>query len=403
MRLTTKIFIGMLMGILAGVSLSLFAPELVPGLKEYVLGPVGAIFLRAIKMLVVPLVLVSLIAGAASIGDPRKLGRLGGKTLGLYLVTTAIAITIGLTLANIVQPGESITIPTDISYEAKPSPPITQVLVEMVPTNPIAALVEGQMLQIIVFALLVGVAISILGEKAKNIRTIVDQANSVLIEVTHIIMKIAPYGVFALLTVSIGEQGVDVLLPMAKYMLVIIAALLLHVAVVYSSMIKLLGKMNPITFFKGFFPAMAVAFSTSSSSATLPVTIETAEENLRISKETASFVLPLGATINMDGTAIMQGVAAVFIAQVYGLDLTIGQQLTILLTATLASIGTAGVPGVGLITLAMVLEAVGLPVAGIALIVGVDRLLDMCRTVVNITGDATVALAVDVSEKKYQG
>lgn len=400
MKFSTKILLGMIAGVIFGSFLSIVVPDWVEPLSTYILGPVGQIFIRAIKMLVVPLVFVSLVSGAAGIGDPKKMGRVGIKTVFFYMITTMLAITVGLTLANIFDPGVGFTLPADASFKVKEAPSIVDTLVNMVPTNPIKAMVEQEMLQIIVFALLCGIGLALMGERGKTVLKIVDELNHLMIEIVHMIMKLAPYGVFALIAVAVGEQGIELLKPMLKYMFVVLGALAMHASVNYSILVRLLGGLNPVKFFKGIFPAMAVAFSTSSSSATLPVTIETCEENLDVPKEIGSFVLPLGATINMDGTAIMQGVAAVFIAQVYGVDLTMGQQLTILLTATLASVGTAGVPGVGLITLSMVLQSVGLPVAGIALIIGVDRLLDMCRTAINISGDALVSVIIANSEMK---
>ncbi|MBO8169705.1 MAG: dicarboxylate/amino acid:cation symporter [Thermoanaerobacteraceae bacterium] len=401
MKFSTKILLGMIAGVIFGAFLSIVVPDWVEPLSTYILGPVGQIFIRAIKMLVVPLVFVSLVSGAAGIGDPKKMGRVGIKTVFFYMITTMLAITVGLTLANIFDPGVGFTLPADASFKVKEAPSIVDTLVNMVPTNPIKAMVEQEMLQIIVFALLCGIGLALMGERGKTVLKIVDDLNHLMIEIVHMIMKLAPYGVFALIAVAVGEQGIELLKPMLKYMFVVLGALAVHASVNYSILVRLLGGLNPVKFFKGIFPAMAVAFSTSSSSATLPVTIETCEENLDVPKEIGSFVLPLGATINMDGTAIMQGVAAVFIAQVYGVDLTMGQQLTILLTATLASVGTAGVPGVGLITLSMVLQSVGLPVAGIALIIGVDRLLDMCRTAINISGDALVSVIITNSEMKH--
>ncbi len=402
MQLTTKVFYGLLVGVIFGlIANNLLPPTVYAILEKWILNPVGDIFIRAIRMLVVPLVLVSLTSGAAGIGDPKKLGRVGGKTILFYLSTTAIAITIGLLLASIISPGNGISIPQDITYQAKEAPFIMDIFVNMVTTNPFNSFASGEMLQIIVFAILFGVAIASVGKKAEPLLNLINITNDVMMKMISLIMNIAPYGVFALITKVIATQGADVLLPLLKYMLTVLFALFLHTAITYTGALTLFGKVNPLTFYKKFAPTMVIAFSTSSSSATLPVTIETAEEKLGVSNGICSFTLPLGATINMDGTAIMQGVATIFIAQVFGIHLSISQLLMVILTATLASIGTAGVPGVGLITLSMVLQSVGLPVEGIALIIGVDRILDMTRTAVNITGDTICSILVANSEDEF--
>ncbi|MDW7674026.1 MAG: dicarboxylate/amino acid:cation symporter, partial [Bacillota bacterium] len=296
MRLTTKIFIGLILGLFTGILLNTVVPHLATSANTFVLKPLGTLFMSLIKMMVVPLVLFSIISGAASIGDPKKLGRLGGKTVAFYLFTTSIAITIGLLLANIFKPGDGIIIPADLSdfSPAGSAPPIMDTFLNIVPTNPIAAMANGEMLQVIVFALFIGVAIGFLGEKAKSVLNIVNELNLIMIEIVHLIMKLAPYGVFALIATAVAGQGTDVLLPMAKYMLVLISGLLLHAFVTYGVLVKALAKMNPVHFFKGVSPAAAVAFSTSSSAATLPVTMESVEENLGVKREISSFVLPLG-------------------------------------------------------------------------------------------------------------
>ncbi len=401
-RLTTKIFIGLIAGVVFGLFANSFLPtDFYNVIEKWILSPVGTIFIRAIRMLVVPLVLISLTCGSAGIGDPKKLGRVGGKTIAFYLTTTAIAITIGLLLAFIISPGSSISIPTDVEYQAAEAPFIMDIFVNMVPTNPINSMAVGEMLQIIVFSILFGISLAAVGKKAQPLLDFLHTANDVLMKMISLIMTIAPFGVFALIAKVIATQGADVLLPLIKYMLTVLFALFLHTILTYTGALSVITKANPITFFKKFAPTMVVAFSTSSSSATLPVTMETAEEELGVSNEISSFTLPLGATINMDGTAIMQGVATVFIAQVFGVDLSFSQLLMVILTATLASVGTAGVPGVGLITLSMVLQSVGLPVEGIALIIGVDRILDMTRTAVNITGDAICSIVVANSEGEF--
>lgn len=397
--LTTKILIGLLAGAGFGILANLLLPvDVYQGLEKWILSPVGTIFIRAIRMLVVPLVFISLICGAAGLGDIKKLGRVGLKTLSFYLATTALAIIIGLGLAFLINPGIGFSLSSEVAFEAKEVPFIMNIITEMVPTNPIESMVTGNMLQIIVFAILMGIAIAYVGKKAKPVLDLANVLNEVLMQMINMIMTLAPYGVFALIAKVMATQGLDAIMPLLKYMITVLLALVVHLVLTYSGALTLLARVNPLTFFKKFAPTMMVAFSTSSSNATLPVTIDTAERSLGVSNEICSFTLPLGATINMDGTAIMQGVATVFIAQVYHVGLGVNDLLMVVLTATLASIGTAGVPGVGLITLSMVLQSVGLPVEGIALIMGVDRILDMSRTVVNVTGDAVATVFVGSTE-----
>lgn len=402
MSLTKKILLGMGLGIIVGLILNLALSNIFDTVQSYILYPLGKIFVNLIKMLVVPIVVVSLILGTAGISDPKKLGRIGVKTISFFLVTTAIAIILAIGMGFLFQPGAGNFQLDGANYEATEAPPVIDTLVNIIPTNPVNAMAQESMLQIIVFSIFIGYGLSRLGEKVMGIYRIIEQANDVLMYLVNVIMKFAPYGAFALIATAIGGQGFDAIMAMGKYMFVVLFVLLLQLVFVYGSALSLLGKMNPIKFFKGFSPAMIVAFSTSSSSATLPISMKLAQNNLNVSKGVSGFVQPLGATINMDGTAIMQGVATVFIAQVYGSNLSLSQLLTILLTATLASIGTAGVPGVGLIMLSMVLTSVGLPVEAIALVLGVDRLLDMCRTSVNITGDAVCAVIVDRLEGKLE-
>ncbi|GAB6933452.1 dicarboxylate/amino acid:cation symporter [Calditerricola satsumensis] len=404
MKLTTKILIGILCGLAAGVGLQSAPAGLAQPLVQYALQPIGDLFLRAIKMLVVPLVFFSVISGTANVANPKTLGRIGAKTLALYLITTALAITLALIAANLTDPGTGVPLDRQQAgnVEIKEAPPVTQTLLSIIPTNPIDALANGDMLPIIAFALFVGLAMASLGERVQLLRDACEQANVVMMRLVDAVMKLAPYGAFALMAVAITKAGLDLIGSMFVYLLTVIGTLLIHAGVVYSLMVRYLGKMSPRTFFRGMLPAMEVAFATSSSSATLPVTMEQVERELRVPKSVSSFVLPVGATMNMDGTAIMMGVASVFIAQAYGVDLTLWQQATIVLTATLASIGTAAVPSAGLVMLTMVLTAVGLPVEGIALVMGVDRLVDMCRTVVNITGDACVAVCVASGEAEAE-
>lgn len=411
LELYTRIMLGLIFGAIIGILANKFGFSAF--ITHYV-KPFGTAFIRLITMVVVPLVFASLFVGTASLNDVRKLGRIGSKTIIYYLCTTAIAITIGLVLANLLQPGSGISKATqeqllaNYSNEAASKidvalkkPGIAETLLNIIPRNPIESLANGDMLQIIFFALIFGIAITLIPPaKAAPVISFFDGINEAMIKLVHIIMAFAPYGVFALIASIIGEFGLGILSPLFKYSLVVIVGLLIHVTLIYSLALKLLtrAKASVTQFFRGIRPAQLIAFSSSSSSATLPVTMECVEENLGVTKEISSFVLPLGATINMDGTALYQGVAAMFIAQVFGMDLTIGQQLTIVLMATLASIGAAGVPGVGMITLTMVLKQIGIPLEGIALILGVDRILDMCRTTVNITGDAVCAVVVGHSE-----
>jgi len=403
LQLYTKILIGLLLGIVAGLWIGSSIGEL---------KPIGDAFIRLISLIVVPLVFASLLVGTASLNDVRKLGRIGGKTIAYYLVTTSIAITIGLTLANIIKPGTGLSSQTraellqNYQREAQNSlhkvtekPRVIETLLDIIPKNPAESLAKGRMLQIIFFALLLGISLTLIPEeKSKPIVGFFDGINDAMIKIVHIVMIMAPYGVFALIANIIGQYGTGILQTLVKYSLTVILGLLIHVAVVYPTALKILSKISIRKFFRGIRPAQLIAFSSSSSSATLPVTIECAEENLGVSPEVASFVLPLGSTINMDGTALYQGVAAVFIAQVYGLHLGLIDQLTVILTATLASIGTAGVPGVGMIMLALVLQSIHIPLEGIALILGIDRILDMCRTTVNVTGDASAAVIVAATE-----
>jgi len=387
-KLWAKILIGFVLGAIVG---------LLVGPPAAALKPLGDLFIRLIKMLIVPLVFSSLVIGASSMGDVRKLGRVGAKTLAYYLVTTAVAVTIGLILATLLHPGAGFQIPTE-TYKAKPLPSLVETLLNIIPTNPLGAMVSDNMLQIIAFALFMGVAIALIGDKGKPVHAFFDSLAEVMYKITGIVMEFAPIGVFALMAWVTATNGPDVLVPLAKVIFVVYLGCFLHAAVVYSSAVSIFARMNPLRYFRGFFDASLVAFSTCSSSATLPVSLRCAQENLGVPKDIASFALPLGATINMDGTSIYQGVCALFIAEVYGIPLGMPQYLTIILTATLASIGTAGVPGAGMIMLTMVLQAVGLPLDGILLIAGIDRVLDMARTCVNVTGDGAGAVVVAATE-----
>jgi Na+/H+-dicarboxylate symporter len=412
MGLSTKIFIGLILGLFTGLAMYFLRGQFENStvvtyiidsvLIGFVFELVGGIFVNAIRMMIVPLVFVSLTLGAASMGDIKKLGRIGTKTVGFYLVTTAIAISIAILIATVVQPGVGTTISLEgLEYTPKEAPSIASVFVNMVPRNPINAMASGNMLQIIVFALLTGTALTILGDKTAKITELFEQANTLILKLVEMIMLVAPFGVFALIAKTMATLGWDMMPKLIMYMLCVVGALLIHAAVTYQGFLFAFTRLNPIQFFKNFYPAMTVAFSTASSSATLPITVETSEKRLGVSPKIASFCLPLGATVNMDGTAIMQGVATVFIAQLYGMDLGLMDFVTVIVTATLASIGTAGVPGVGLLMLSMVLVQIGLPVEGIAIIIGIDRILDMLRTAINITGDAVCTLIVAKSEGEF--
>ncbi|MEH6529942.1 MAG: dicarboxylate/amino acid:cation symporter [Photobacterium frigidiphilum] len=403
MSLTGRVILGMLLGILTGFIIrSLFADTAF--VHEYIVNGLfdvgGKIFIASLKMLVVPLVFVSLVCGTSSLKDISTLGRLGGKTVLFYLVTTALAITLALTMGTIFQPGAGADLSAATTFASKEAPSLGDVIVGMFPTNPISSMAEGNTLQIIVFAILFGVAISAAGKPGERIAALFVDLNAVIMKLVALLMNIAPYGVFFLMAKLFTGLGLDAIYNLLGYFLVLSATLLLHGLVTYSVMLKAFSGLSPIVFLKKMEDAVMFAFSTASSNATIPVTMETATKRLGVNNKVASFTVPLGATINMDGTAIMQGVATVFIAQAFNIDLTMSDYLAVIMTATLASIGTAGVPGVGLIMLAMVLNQVGLPVEGIALIMGVDRLLDMIRTAVNITGDSVVTCIVAKSENE---
>jgi proton glutamate symport protein len=402
--LPTRILIGLVLGIIIG---------LIFGEKATVIKPIGTIFIRLITMVVVPLVLVSLMLGTAGLGDIKKLGRIGIKTFIYFMVTTVVAIVIGLLLANLIRPGIGLneTARAELTKNYKASaeagiqklqnkPSTMEVLIDIVPVNPVKSLAEGNMLQVIFIAVVFGAALTLVKkEKADPVLRLLDSLNDVVIQVVHIAMNIAPFGVMALIASVIGQFGASVLLTLLKYTLTVIAGLAIHTFIVNSVAIRFLGRMNPLRFFKATKEAMLIAFSTSSSNATLPVAMENVEQ-IGVKRTFSSFVIPLGATINMDGTALYQGVSAVFIAQIYGMPLTVGDQLTIVLMATLASIGAAGVPGAGVIMLVMVLKQIGIPLEGISLIMGVERILDMCRTTTNMVGNMTSALVIQKSEKE---
>jgi len=403
-KLHTQIFLGLILGIIAGLIL---------GEKILVVKPVGDVFMSLITMIVVPLVFVSLMLGTASMGDIRKLGRIGAKTSLYFVLTTVVAIIIGLLLANTIRPGEGLgeDVRTELykNYQTKAQdgiqrleekPSLVDVMVSIVPRNPVAAFVQGNMLQIIFMALLFGVVLTMIERrKAELITNLLDGLNDMFIQVVHIVMRLAPYGVFALGAVVVGQFGFDILVTLIKYSLVVIGGLILYAVTINSLTVGLLGRMNPVLFFKAVKEALIIAFSTSSSMATLPVAMESVE-HIGVSREYSSFVIPLGSTVNMDGTALYQGVSAVFIAQIYGMQLGITGQLTIVFMAVLSSIGAAGVPMAGIIALVLILQQLGIPMEGIALILGVERLLDMVRTSVNVLGNMACSVVIQELEEK---
>ena len=414
MQLYTKILIGLGAGVFVGTVANWADIVWLQDLLRLI-EPIGTVFIRLIMMIVIPLVVASLILGTASLGDLRKLGRLGGKTVGIYLFTTAAAVTLGLLLSNLVKPGSRIDPTTRDSIVASYAddaagrmtmaaqrPSVSETLINMIPNNPFQAAANGDLLPLIIFSIIFGAAVSLIARERRDmVLTFFNGVNDAVMIIIDWVMKLAPYAVFALVGSVVSRFGLDLLQSLLIYALVVVGGLLLHVLIMYGSLVRFGVGMSPVVFAKRIAEVPLVAFSTSSSSATLPVTMETAQEDLGVSRETASFVLPLGATINMDGTALYQAVAVMFIAQIYGVPMGVGEQLTIVLTATLASIGAAGVPSAGIITLILVLQSVGLGAqtqAGIALILGVDRILDMIRTAVNVTGDLTVAAVVARSE-----
>lgn len=391
--ISTYIFISLIVGAIVGVVLHYWVPAgyfkdtiLINGIF-YV---VGNGFLRGMQMLVVPLVLCSLVCGAMAIGDTKKLGKVGIKTILFYLLTTAIAISVALGVAKIINPGigldiSSIEVMEPTIAEAKGA---ADIFLDIIPKNPLGALAEGNMLQIIFFALIVGVILAKQGERADTVANFFSQCNNIMMDMTMIVMKVAPAGVFCLIAKTFAGIGFGAFVPMLKYMGAVLLALAIQCFIIYMLFLKGFTGLNPFVFIKKFAPVMGFAFSTATSNATIPMSINTLHKEMGVSKRISSFTIPLGATINMDGTAIMQGVAVIFVAQAFGIALTPVDYLTVIATATMASIGTAGVPGVGLVTLSMVFASIGLPVEGIALIMGIDRILDMARTAVNITGDA---------------
>ena len=390
----------MILGAIAGGALNVAGnPEwsqlwLIGGLFHVV----GQIFISLLKMLVVPLVFVSLVCGSSSLSDPKMLGRVGGKTILLYLMTTAIAVCLALGSAVIFKPGVIDQELTAAATDIAEATPFTQVLIDMVPTNPVAAMANGQMLPIIFFAVLLGISITLSKEVGTRVGAWFHDMNAIIMKLVTLVMRFAPYGVFALIAILAANSSADSFAALGKYVGLVFAVLFIHALIVYPMILSLLGRLSPVKFLLKLKALVLFAFTTASSNATIPVTLETVEKRIGVSNKIASFTVPLGATINMDGTAIMQGIATGFIAQYYGIDLSMSQYLMVVVMVILASIGTAGVPSVGLVVLAGVLSQVGLPAEGIALILGVDRLLDMTRTVVNVTGDSMVTTLVAKSE-----
>ena len=398
MSYTSRILLSMFLGISLGSSINyLFLDYSLVVFIIEILSALGAIFISSLKLMVVPLVFFSLVTGVAQITDSAKLGSISIKAIFLYLATTSIAISLALFFSNFVDIGSGAGLVSEAKFVAPSAPSLKEVFVNIFPTNPIAAMANGEMLQVIVFSLLVGLGVKSLSAST-NLINFFDSGNNLMLKIVELIIWFAPIGIFCLLTDIFSQIGFSIIYDLAGYFFLLIAVLLFHGIFIYSFFLYFFTRLNPIVFYSKLKEVIFFAFSTSSSSATMPLTLKTAKDKLGVDQSVASFTIPLGATINMDGTAIMQGVATVFIAQVYGIDLTMMDFLMVILTATLASIGTAGVPGVGLIMLAMVLQQVGLPVEGIALIIGVDRLLDMVRTSVNVCGDSMIACLISSSE-----
>ena len=406
LKLIHKVFIGLISGIIVGALLypmkenPIVSRYIVSGLFEFL----GQGFLRLVKMIIVPLVFASLVTGTAAMNDVKKLGRIGIKTLAFFMGTTAIGIIAAIVGANILKPGAGIVLENvqKAQYVAKETDSFVKVLLNIIPTNPIEALVKGEMLQVIFFAVMTGFVITILGEKAKRLQGIFEEVNSLMLKMVSLIMELAPLGIFGLIGKTFITLGWAAMKPLASFIIVTYILLLFHGLVVYQILLRIYAKESPIAFLKKILGPMTLAFSTSSSAACIPLSLKTLKEEFNVEEKVSSFTIPLGATINMDGTAIMQGVATVFIAQLYNINLTTNDYFMVVLTSVLASIGTAGVPGVGTIMLSMVLSQVGLPLEGIGMILAVDRIVDMGRTTVNITGDLVCSVIIDRIEKRAE-
>lgn len=398
MSQSKKIFVGLILGLIFGIILHSFVPDshfkndiLIDGIFY----TIGQLFIRLMQMLVVPLVFFSIADGCRNLGDTETLGKVGIRIVIFYMFTTALAIFISLSLASLIGPGKGMNMSLgDQSFESVDTEiSLSDTILDFIPTNPIEALATGNMIQIIIFAVLVGLLIATMEDRLMTLGNIVTEMNDLMMGMTMWVMKLAPVGVFFLITRTFSSLGYDAILSMLSYMASVLGGLVAQLIIVYMLLITIFVRVNPFKFLKKFAPVMTFGFSTASSSATVPIHIQTLDD-MGVDKKISSFTIPLGATINMDGTAIMQGVAVIFIANAYGIDLTASDFMTVILTATIASVGTAGIPSVGLITLSMVLESVGLPVEGIAIIMGIDRILDMARTTVNLTGDATGTMIV---------
>lgn len=406
LKLIHKVFIGLVSGIIVGAFLypmkenPIVSKYIVSGLFEFL----GQGFLRLVKMIIVPLVFASLVTGTAAMNDVKKLGRIGIKTLAFFMGTTAIGIIAAIVGANILKPGAGIVLENvqKAQYVAKETDSFVKVLLNIIPTNPIEALVKGEMLQVIFFAVMTGFVITILGEKAKRLQGIFEEVNNLMLKMVSLIMELAPFGIFGLIGKTFITLGWAAMKPLASFIIVTYILLLFHGLVVYQILLRVYAKESPVAFLKKILAPMTLAFSTSSSAACIPLSLKTLKEEFNVEEKISSFTIPLGATINMDGTAIMQGVATVFIAQLYNINLTTNDYFMVVLTSVLASIGTAGVPGVGTIMLSMVLSQVGLPLEGIGMILAVDRIVDMGRTTVNITGDLVCSVIIDRIEKRAE-
>ncbi len=394
MLLWKQIAIALVLGVAFGIALNASGnPGIAASVKH-----VGTLFVSAIKMLIVPLIFVSLVCGMTSVSDIGRMGRIGLKAIFFYLCTTAFAIVIGLAMGIIFAPGVGVDLSSAVAVEPAQAPPFIQTVLNIIPTNPFAAAADGNVLQIIFFAIMFGLAINLVGDVGKPVRDLFEALNAVIMKLTEIIISFAPYGVFALMTWVAGTYGLQLLLPLASVIVAVYLGCIIHGLLVYGGLLTFVSRLSPVRFFQGAIEPMIVAYTSSSSAGTLPVSIAAVQQNLGVKRSVSSFTLPLGATINMDGTAMYQGVCALFVAQAFGVDLGMSEYITIILTATLASIGTAGVPGAGLIMLSLVLTSVGLPLEGVAIIAGIDRILDMARTSLNVTGDCAATVIIAKSE-----
>jgi Na+/H+-dicarboxylate symporter len=408
MKLATRTLLAILLGIVTGLGLSIYAPGVYEVLNTYIFSPVGELFIKVIKMVVVPLVFAAIVSSIASAGSPKRLGQMGLTTITYFVITTIIACTIGILTAVVIGPGNNVDLPDSAALHeesgghgsavsTEDTPSLKETLLDIIPSNPIEAMASGNMLQVLVFSLFFGVALAFLGEKGETMRVLISQLNEVMMKLVLIFMKVIPYAAFALVATAMGTSGLDLVGSMVKYILAILIGLIVYVVLTYGTMISFLSNLNPIQFFKHMVPAMGTAFATSSSAASLPITQSCCEDGLKLSKDVSSFVLPLGMTMNMNGASLSHGVAAVFVAQLNGIDLGYTQYITIILISLLASVGAPAIPGGGIVSLSMIFLAVGLPIdgVGIAIILGLWRLVDMPLTSVNVLGDAVCASVID--------